>query len=133
MSNQLPNNSQLTKNSQLLRDLTLSTDAPLSFCIRLLLQKMNWIGNQSKLLDLFGNDPSNMDLVDARNIMFKLGYTSIQEELNSWDQLNSASLPALYLSTKLCCDAVDRSLARVNNRLYNASDGCFRRLGDLSR
>ena len=99
MSNQLPNNSQLTKNSQLLRDLTLSTDAPLSFCIRLLLQKMNWIGNQSKLLDLFGNDPSNMDLVDARNIMFKLGYTSIQEELNSWDQLNSASLPALYLST----------------------------------
>lgn len=99
MSNQLPNNSQLTKNSQLLRDLTLSTDAPLSFCIRLLLQKMNWIGNQSKLLDLFGNDPSNMDLVDARNIMFKLGYTSIQEELNSWDQLNTASLPALYLST----------------------------------
>ena len=99
MSNQLPNNSQLTKNSQLLRDLTLSTDAPLSFCIRLLLQKMNWIGNQSKLLDLFGNDPSNMDLVDARNIMFKLGYTSIQEELNSWDQLNSASLPALFLST----------------------------------
>lgn len=99
MSNQLPNNSKLTKNSQLLRDLTLSTDAPLSFCIRLLLQKMNWIGNQSRLLDLFGNDPSNMDLVDARNIMFKLGYTSIQEELNSWDQLNSASLPALYLST----------------------------------
>ena len=98
MNHQLTSQSQVSRNSQLIRDLTLSNDAPLAFCVRLLLQKMHCLADQSKIFDFFGNDPSNIDLVDARNIMFKLGYSSTKEELKSWEQINSLNLPALYLS-----------------------------------
>ena len=97
MNHQLTNHPLVSRNSQLIRDLTLSNEAPLAYCIRLLLQKMHCLADQSKIFDCLGNDPSNIDLVDARNIMFKLGYSSSQEKLKKWDQLNS-NVPALYLS-----------------------------------
>ena len=98
MNHQLTSHSLVSRNSQLIRDLTLSNDAPLAYCIRLLLQKMDCLADQSKIFDFLGNDPSNIDIVDARNIMFKLGYSSSQEKLKNWNQLNSLNLPALYLS-----------------------------------
>jgi ABC-type bacteriocin/lantibiotic exporter with double-glycine peptidase domain len=84
--------------STLLRDLTLSSEAPMAFCIRLLLQQMLWAGRSDELFELFGNDPRHMDLVDARNLLLRLGYSSRLEGLESWSQLNPQLLPALYVS-----------------------------------
>ena len=82
----------------LLRDLTLSPEAPMAFCIRLLLQTMLWTGRSDELFELFGNDPRHMDLVDARNLLLRLGYGSRLEVLESWSQLNPQLLPALYVA-----------------------------------
>jgi hypothetical protein len=82
----------------LLRDLTLSSEAPMAFCIRLLLQQMLWTGRSDELFELFGNDPRHMDLVDARNLLLRLGYGSRLEGLESWSQLNPQLLPALYVA-----------------------------------
>jgi hypothetical protein len=84
--------------SMLLRDLTLSPEAPMAFCIRLLLQQMLWTGRSDELFELFGNDPRHMDLVDARNLLLRLGYGSRLEGLESWSQLNPQRLPALYVA-----------------------------------
>ena len=82
----------------LLRDLTLSPEAPMAFCIRLLLQTMLWTGRSDELFELFGNDPRAMDLVDARNLLLRLGYGSRLEGLQSWSRLNPQLLPALYVA-----------------------------------
>jgi ABC-type bacteriocin/lantibiotic exporter with double-glycine peptidase domain len=84
--------------SMLLRDLTLSPEAPMAFCIRLLLQTMLWTGRSDELFELFGNDPRAMDLVDARNLLLRLGYGSRLEGLQSWSRLNPQLLPALYVA-----------------------------------
>ena len=84
--------------SMLLRDLTLSPEAPMAFCIRLLLQQLLWTGRSDELFELFGNDPRHMDLVDARNLLLRLGYGSRLEVLESWSQLNPQLLPALYVA-----------------------------------
>ena len=81
----------------LLRDLTLSAEAPMAFCVRLLLQQMMWTGRPDELFELIGSDPRQMDLVDARNLLLRLGYGSRIEGLESWNQLNPQLLPALYV------------------------------------
>ncbi|MFM2079737.1 MAG: hypothetical protein RLZZ219_419, partial [Cyanobacteriota bacterium] len=81
-----------------LRDLTLSADAPMAFCLRLLLQQMLWTGRPDELFELIGADPRQMDLVDARNLLLRLGYGSRMESLERWSQLNPQQLPALYVS-----------------------------------
>jgi ABC-type bacteriocin/lantibiotic exporter with double-glycine peptidase domain len=86
-----------TSRSMLLRDLTLSAEAPMAFCVRLLLQQMMWTGRPDELFELIGNDPRQMDLVDARNLLLRLGYGSRLEGLESWSQLNPQLLPALYV------------------------------------
>ncbi|MEB3352803.1 MAG: ABC transporter ATP-binding protein, partial [Cyanobacteriota bacterium] len=86
-----------TSRSMLLRDLTLSAEAPMAFCVRLLLQQMLWTGRPDELFELIGNDPRQMDLVDARNLLLRLGYGSRVEGLESWSQLNPQLLPALYV------------------------------------
>ena len=83
--------------NQLVRDLTLTSEAPVAFCVRLLLQQLGWTGRQERLFELFGNDPRSMDSVDARNLMLRLGFTSTQENLQSWQQLEKHTLPALYI------------------------------------
>ena len=83
--------------NQLVRDLTLTSEAPIAFCVRLLLQQLGWTGRQERLFELFGNDPRSMDSVDARNLMLRLGFTSTQENLQSWQQLEKHTLPALYV------------------------------------
>ncbi|WP_242036368.1 ATP-binding cassette domain-containing protein [Cyanobium sp. FACHB-13342] len=83
--------------AMLLRDLTLSAEAPMAFCVRLLLQQMMWTGRPDELFELIGNDPRQMDLVDARNLLLRLGYGSRLEGLESWSQLNPQLLPALYV------------------------------------
>ncbi|WP_296421215.1 ATP-binding cassette domain-containing protein [Vulcanococcus sp. CPBay_Sum15L08_68] len=92
------NGSESSSPSQLIRDLTLSPEAPLAFCLRLLLQQLMWMGRSEQLFELFGPDPRQMDLVEARNLLLRLGYGSTQERLQSWDQLQGYSLPALYLT-----------------------------------
>jgi ATP-binding cassette, subfamily C, bacterial LapB len=84
--------------SMLLRDLTLSAEAPMAFCVRLLLQQMMWTGRPDELFELIGNDPRRMDLVQARNLLLRLGYGSRLETLESWSQLNPVLLPALYVA-----------------------------------
>lgn len=81
-----------------LRDLTLSPEAPMAFCLRLLLQQMMWTGRPDELFELIGADPRQMDLVDARNLLLRLGYGSRIENLDRWSQLNPQLLPALYVS-----------------------------------
>ena len=83
--------------AMLLRDLTLSAEAPMAFCVRLLLQQMLWTGRPDELFELIGSDPRQMDLVDARNLLLRLGYGSRIEGLESWNQLNPQRLPALYV------------------------------------
>ena len=83
--------------AMLLRDLTLSAEAPMAFCVRLLLQQMLWTGRPDELFELIGSDPRQMDLVDARNLLLRLGYGSRIEGLESWNQLNPQLLPALYV------------------------------------
>jgi len=83
--------------AMLLRDLTLSAEAPMAFCVRLLLQQMMWTGRPDELFELIGSDPRHMDLVDARNLLLRLGYGSRIEGLESWSQLNPQLLPALYV------------------------------------
>ena len=89
---------QSSSRAQLIRDLTLSAEAPMAFCVRLLLQQLMWMGRPEQLFELFGRDPRRMDLVDARNLLLRLGYGSTQEILQSWHQLQSYCLPALYLT-----------------------------------
>ena len=84
--------------SILLRDLTLSAEAPMAFCVRLLLQQLLWTGRPDELFELLGSDPRQMDLVDARNLMLRLGYGSRLEVVESWSQLNPQLLPALYVA-----------------------------------
>jgi ABC-type bacteriocin/lantibiotic exporter with double-glycine peptidase domain len=84
--------------SMLLRDLTLSAEAPMAFCVRLLLQQMMWTGRPDELFELIGDDPRRMDLVQARNLLLRLGYGSRLDTLESWSQLNPALLPALYVA-----------------------------------
>ena len=84
--------------STLLRDLTLSPEAPMAFCLRLLLQQMMWTGRPEQLFELIGTDPRQMDLVDVRNLLLRLGYGSRLERLEAWSQLNPQLLPALYLA-----------------------------------
>ena len=92
------NGSESSSPAQLIRDLTLSPEAPLAFCLRLLLQQLMWMGRSEQLFELFGPDPRQMDLVEARNLLLRLGYGSTQERLQSWDQLQGYGLPALYLT-----------------------------------
>lgn len=82
----------------LLRDLTLSPEAPMAFCVRLLLQQLLWTGRPEQLFELMAGDVRQMDLVDARNLLLRLGYGSRMELLESWSQLNPQLLPALYVS-----------------------------------
>lgn len=84
--------------NQLLRDLTLSPEAPMAFCVRLLLQQLQWTGRSEELFDLFAADPRQMDLVDARNLLLRLGFNSSQQPLRRWSQLNPQLLPGLYLA-----------------------------------
>ena len=88
-------NGRLT--TQLLRDLTLSAEAPMAFCVRLLLQQLQWTGRPEELFELISGDPRRMDLVDARNLLLRLGFGSTQMALRSWNQLNPQLLPALYV------------------------------------
>ena len=96
--------------SMLLRDLTLSPEAPMAFCLRLLLQQMMWTGRSEELFELIGTDPRQMDLVDARNLLLRLGYGTRLQTLEAWNQLSPQLLPALYLSP----DDVPYVLSRTN-------------------
>ena len=62
-----------SENKPLIRDLSLSPDLPLVFCIRLLLQEIEWTGSINEIANLIGRDPEEMDLVDARNLFLRLG------------------------------------------------------------
>ncbi|MGB7563988.1 MAG: ATP-binding cassette domain-containing protein [Prochlorococcaceae cyanobacterium] len=88
----------MTSRHVLLRDLTLSPEAPMAFCLRLLLQQLLWNGRPEELFEMIGEDPRQMDLVDVRNVLLRLGYGSRHEVLQGWGQLNPHLLPALYLS-----------------------------------
>ncbi|MFY8148198.1 MAG: ATP-binding cassette domain-containing protein [Prochlorococcaceae cyanobacterium] len=88
----------MTSRTMLLRDLTLSPEAPMAFCVRLLLQQLMWTGRPEELFELVGGDPRQMDLVDARNLLLRLGYGSRTEIIESWKQLSPQLLPGLYLS-----------------------------------
>jgi len=90
--------SRSDSSSMLLRDLTLSAEAPMAFCVRLLLQQTLWTGRPDELFELLGSDPRQMDLVDARNLLLRLGYGSRMEVIESWSQLNPQLLPALYVA-----------------------------------
>ena len=100
---------QTKSRSMLLRDLTLSAEAPMAFCVRLLLQQLMWTGRSDELFELLGDDPRQMDLVDARNLLLRLGYGSRLEPLNSWSQLNPGLLPALYVSPDNVAYVLSRS------------------------
>ena len=82
----------------LLRDLTLSAEAPMAFCLRLLLQQLMWTGQSDQLFELLGDNPRKMDLVDARNLLLRLGYSTRIQSVEAWSQLSPQLLPALYLS-----------------------------------
>jgi len=88
----------MTSRHALIRDISLSNEAPMAFCLRLLLQQLHWTGPAEELFELFGHDPRRMDLVDARNLLLHLGYSSWLETIPSWNQLNLQLLPALYVS-----------------------------------
>ena len=88
----------MTSRHALIRDISLSSDAPMAFCLRLLLQQLHWTGPAEELFELIGNDPRRMDLVDARNLLLHLGYSSWLETLPNWQKLNGQLLPALYIS-----------------------------------
>ena len=87
-----------TDSAQLLRDLTLSPAAPMAFCVRLLLQQLQWTGRSEELFELFAADPRQMDLVDARNLLLRLGFHSTPQAVHRWGQLNPQVLPGLYLA-----------------------------------
>ena len=89
----------MTESSLLTRDLTLSSEAPMAFCLRLLLQELRWTGQSRDFVSLFGRDPRSMDLVDARNILLRLGHNSKLVSLVSWERVRPSELPALYVST----------------------------------
>lgn len=98
------NNQQISKNASpqnlslsLLRDLTLSTDAPMAFCVRLLLQQLKWMGRPEELFELMSGDPCQMDLVDARNLLLSLGFSSRQLVVRQWSQLKTQILPTIYV------------------------------------
>ncbi len=84
--------------SMLLRDITLSAEAPMAFCVRRRLQQMMWTGRPDELFELIGDDPRRMDVVQARNLLLRLGYGSRLDTLESWSQLNPVLLPALYVA-----------------------------------
>ncbi len=81
----------------LIRDLSLSPDLPLVFCIRLLLQEIQWTGSINEIANLIGRDPHEIDLVDARNLFLRLGYNSLLKNLKDFNSINIHTLPALYI------------------------------------
>ena len=86
-----------SENKPLIRDLSLSPDLPLVFCIRLLLQEIEWTGSINEIANLIGRDPEEMDLVDARNLFLRLGYNSQLKNLKDFKSINIHTLPALYI------------------------------------
>lgn len=111
---------QTPSQTQLIRDLTLTSEAPMAFCIRLLLQQLSWTGRQERLFELFGDDPRGMDAVDARNLMLRLGFTSSQESLLNWQLLEPHNLPAIYIDPEqqpyvLICGDEDEVIAANTN------------------
>ena len=74
-----------TSRSMLLRDLTLSPEAPMAFCLRLLLQQLMWTGRSEELFELIGlGNPTEVRLQPAeigqqaaiaqiRPVRFRLG------------------------------------------------------------
>ena len=117
ISPQQPNKSVAP--TQLVRDLTLTAEAPMAFCVRLLLQKLSLRVRQERLFELFGSDPRRMDIVDARNLMLRLGYTSTQKNIQNWTELEKNNLPALYVDTKQCAYVLLHS-DKENIIAYNA-------------
>ena len=117
ISPQQPNKSVAP--TQLVRDLTLTAEAPMAFCVRLLLQKLSLRVRQERLFELFGSDPRRMDIVDARNLMLRLGYTSTQKNIQNWRELEKNNLPALYVDTKQCAYVLLHS-DKENIIAYNA-------------
>ena len=112
--------------TQLLRDLTLSAEAPMAFCVRLLLQQLQWTGRPEELFELISGDPRRMDLVDARNLLLRLGFGSTQMVLRNWNQLNPQLLPALYVGP----DNVPWVLSRDKNGGVIAGNATGRSLLD---
>ena len=88
----------MTHTRSLTRDLTLSSEAPLAFCLRLFLQELQWTGQSSEFASVMGRDPRSLDLVDARNVLLRLGYNTRLTQLNDFNDLKTTLLPALYLA-----------------------------------
>ena len=86
-----------TQNTPLIRDLSLSPDLPLVFCIRLLLQEIQWTGSINEIANIIGRDPQEIDLVDTRNLFLRLGYNSQLKKLKDFKSINIHTLPALYI------------------------------------
>ena len=84
---------------RLIRDLTLSTNAPLAFCIRKLLMEMRWKGNITELSDLMTKDPSQLDIVDTRNILLCLGYSTKLEKTVDISTVRKSFFPLIFLSS----------------------------------
>jgi len=88
----------MTLSRSLTRDLTLSSEAPLAFCLRLFLQSLQWTGQSSDFASVMGRDPRSLDLVDARNVLLRLGYNTRLLQINDFNDLKTTLLPALYVS-----------------------------------
>ena len=81
----------------LTRDLTLSSEAPLAFCLRLFLQSLQWTGQSADFASVMGRDPRNLDLVDARNVLLRLGYNTRLSQIKDFSDLKTTLLPGLYV------------------------------------
>lgn len=86
-------------NPQLIRDQTLSVSAPIAFCIRKLLMEIRWKGDITELSDLITKDPSQLDIVDTRNILLSLGYSSKLERTTDISTVRKSFFPLIFLSS----------------------------------
>ncbi|MDA9149175.1 ATP-binding cassette domain-containing protein [Synechococcus sp. AH-229-G18] len=90
--------SSIHPSSELIRDLTLSPEAPLAFCIRLLLQDLKWKGSINDFSSLLSKDPRKLDIVDTRNLLLSLGYNTKLENYKDVKSVRINLLPALYFT-----------------------------------
>lgn len=121
-------------NPELIRDLTLSPEAPLAFCIRLLLQELKWKGSINDFSNLLSKDPRNLDIVDTRNLLLSLGYNSKLTNIKDVKDVKINTLPALFFTADdtpflLAADANDQIyVANPFGKSSLADVGCIGRL-----
>ena len=67
-------------------------------CLMPLLQSVGWDGSTRELAEALPHYASSLDLEDLRDVMARLGFTSLERKTNTGDELDHRLLPCLFVT-----------------------------------